>query len=405
MDIVVKRVAIGLASAFLASVGFVLSVFAVVLTPLIPASPVMSPSSQIQRRYSANSPFIHGKPHISRPDSGISNSVESDIASQTTSNTSLSSPSTSAVDPPHLRLRRQSSSDASLRAQRYAYRQSTPPQQRSPVQRLESLPTSLDHLSPNASSSTGIHVPDTHEVYVESPRIISAPASPPVLPTASSPPAPFLVAPPPARSPVLSTSSPVQASPASADCDHVVHFTKPQNSHSFRIPSLKRRNKISRPTTCPDPEFIPKPEQELTVLRSSSRSSLKSFCPGKMRERRTLRKSLSTEEYKSSKTKCDHYDDNTKAESTHTLKPSAPFKLSRARTQPYEAPYFFPTPGSPDAVNYIRKAREEKTALRTPRHFPSLPVQQRQKEEEISKRAPVQRGTASAPPIQVHFVT
>jgi hypothetical protein len=29
------------------------------------------------------------------------------------------------------------------------------------------------------------------------------------------------------------------------------------------------------------------------------------------------------------------------------------------RTQPYAAPYFFPTPDSPDAVDYVQRAREE----------------------------------------------
>ncbi|KAG1757834.1 hypothetical protein EDB19DRAFT_68599 [Suillus lakei] len=32
---------------------------------------------------------------------------------------------------------------------------------------------------------------------------------------------------------------------------------------------------------------------------------------------------------------------------------------SPLRTQPYAAPYFFPTPGSPDAIDYVMKTREE----------------------------------------------
>ncbi|KAF7965041.1 hypothetical protein HWV62_841 [Athelia sp. TMB] len=32
-----------------------------------------------------------------------------------------------------------------------------------------------------------------------------------------------------------------------------------------------------------------------------------------------------------------------------------------ARTQPYAAPYYFPPPGSPEAVDYVRRAREERS--------------------------------------------
>lgn len=40
---------------------------------------------------------------------------------------------------------------------------------------------------------------------------------------------------------------------------------------------------------------------------------------------------------------------------------SPPPPPQRTRTQPYEAPYFFPAPGSPEAVDYVRRIREEKS--------------------------------------------
>ena len=35
------------------------------------------------------------------------------------------------------------------------------------------------------------------------------------------------------------------------------------------------------------------------------------------------------------------------------------------RTRPYEAPYFFPTPGSPEAIGYVEKVREERRSVVT----------------------------------------
>lgn len=36
-----------------------------------------------------------------------------------------------------------------------------------------------------------------------------------------------------------------------------------------------------------------------------------------------------------------------------------------SRTRPYEAPYFFPTPGSPEAIGYVEKVREERRSALT----------------------------------------
>lgn len=55
---------------------------------------------------------------------------------------------------------------------------------------------------------------------------------------------------------------------------------------------------------------------------------------------------------------------------SHNLCPKAAIRASRAkslerpsapvaRTNPYEAPYFFPAPGSPEAVGYVDRARED----------------------------------------------
>ena len=42
--------------------------------------------------------------------------------------------------------------------------------------------------------------------------------------------------------------------------------------------------------------------------------------------------------------------------------PLAPARQGPVRTRPYEAPYFFPTPGSPEAVGYADRVREERRA-------------------------------------------
>ncbi|KAI0078869.1 hypothetical protein K474DRAFT_1659793 [Panus rudis PR-1116 ss-1] len=42
----------------------------------------------------------------------------------------------------------------------------------------------------------------------------------------------------------------------------------------------------------------------------------------------------------------------------------------RRRTDPYQAPYFFPSPASPDAIDYVQKVRAERIA-RTPAGSPS----------------------------------
>ena len=44
-----------------------------------------------------------------------------------------------------------------------------------------------------------------------------------------------------------------------------------------------------------------------------------------------------------------------------------PARQGPVRTRPYEAPYFFPTPGSPEAIGYVDRVREERrTALLQP---------------------------------------
>lgn len=40
--------------------------------------------------------------------------------------------------------------------------------------------------------------------------------------------------------------------------------------------------------------------------------------------------------------------------------PLTPARQGPVRTRPYEAPYFFPTPGSPEAIGYVDRVREER---------------------------------------------
>jgi len=45
--------------------------------------------------------------------------------------------------------------------------------------------------------------------------------------------------------------------------------------------------------------------------------------------------------------------------------PPTPARQGPVRTRPYEAPYFFPTPGSLEAIGYVEKVREERRSALT----------------------------------------
>lgn len=47
-------------------------------------------------------------------------------------------------------------------------------------------------------------------------------------------------------------------------------------------------------------------------------------------------------------------------EPINTHLPLTPARLGPGRTRPYEAPYFFPTPGSPEAIGYVERVREDR---------------------------------------------
>lgn len=43
--------------------------------------------------------------------------------------------------------------------------------------------------------------------------------------------------------------------------------------------------------------------------------------------------------------------------------PPTPARQGPVRTRPYEAPYFFPSPGSPEAIGYVDRVREERRSV------------------------------------------
>ena len=43
--------------------------------------------------------------------------------------------------------------------------------------------------------------------------------------------------------------------------------------------------------------------------------------------------------------------------------PLTPARQAPVRTRPYEAPYFFPTPGSPESIGYVERVREERRSV------------------------------------------
>ncbi|KIM88984.1 hypothetical protein PILCRDRAFT_813984 [Piloderma croceum F 1598] len=414
-----KGVAVGVAGAFFASVGFLLSVFAVVINPLLPARPVKHPPLETQQRFITHSPFMHGKPNAPRPDSGISSKLESDLASQTTSNTSLSSQCTSASRPPHVHTHSRSHSAGSAvhpQQQRYAHGHNTPLPRQSRDQMLPPPPIAQDYFSHDASWSPGVHVPVMHEVRAQPRRaqttssISSSPSPPP--PQLIKPPAAPPVASSAAPTSIPSISAPMRAPPRSSSHDQPVDSPALRKSHSFRILSIKRsftglKNKASRSFTCPDPAFLQVPSPTPDLPRRSSAPSLKALCLKKREERLSRKASTITSEHKPPKSTSRRHKDRTNTD----IPPMPPLPVHlqppRSRTHPYEAPYFFPPPGSPDAIDYIRRAREEQTTTRpSVRHSTYVPLvqQQRAEENDWSRRLlRSDRGLASAPPTQVHF--
>lgn len=415
-----KGVAVGVAGAFFASVGFLLSVFAVVINPLLRTAPVKHPlDTPSQQRFITHSPFIYGKPNAPRPDSEISSKLESESASQTTSNTSLSSQCTSTSGPPHVHTHSRShSSDSAVppQQQRYAHGHTPLPRQ-SRDQRLPPLPVAQDYFSQDASWSAGVDVPIMHEVRAQprrsalahTPSSISSSPSPHQL---IKPPA----APPVARSvaptPIPSISAPMRAPPRSSSHDQPVDSPALRKSHSFRIPSIKRsltglKKKASRSFTCPEPAFHQVPSPTPDLPRRSSTPSLRNLCL-KKREERLSRKASTLSEHKPPKSTSRCHKERTDTDTPPMPPLPAHLQLPRARTHPYEAPYFFPPPGSPDAADYIRRAREEQTTTRpSVRHSTYAPLIQQQRAEENKRSRRLlrsDRGLASAPPTQIHFV-
>jgi hypothetical protein len=279
-------------------------------------------------------------------------------------------------------------------------------------------------------------VPVMHEVRAQPRRsasaqtpssISSSPSSPP--PQLIKPPAAPPVASSAAPTSITSISAPMRAPPRSSSHDQPVDPPALRKSHSFRILSIKRsftglKNKASRSFTNPDPASLQVASPTPDLPRRSSTPSLKALCHKKREERLSRKASTMSEHKRESLIDLllgEHYltmgtapksTPRRHKDRTNTDIPPIPplpvhLQLPRARTHPYEAPYFFPPPGSPDAVDYIRRAREEQTITRpSVRHSTYVPLvqQQRTEENERSRRLlRSDRGLASAPHTQVHF--
>lgn len=253
------------------------------------------------------------------------------------------------------------------------------PLKRSPMQRSIPSPTStaIDYFSPEAPSATPTATSTRTRV---NPRRL---ASDPVILTSAPTHAPI---------PIQSTASApiVEHANGEAFADGTDEgletfttspFTSPQvpayspssnpKRHSFRFSHLKRPQSATSP-------------REKSFCRSVTSPDILSpqACCSKAGEK-ILRKSTSSPDTRIGNSKSRWKSTRQKAKncSPSPLKislPCPPSSLSspplpppRSRTQPYEAPYFFPTPGSPEAVDYVRRMREEKSGrpLSVPSHL------------------------------------
>ena len=80
--------------------------------------------------------------------------------------------------------------------------------------------------------------------------------------------------------------------------------------------------------------------------------------------------------------------------------PLTPARQGPVRTRPYEAPYFFPTPGSLEAVGYVEKVREERRSafVHPDAMFPRSKKDLKRSESTIS--SPEKDGAAGIPKLR-----
>ena len=78
--------------------------------------------------------------------------------------------------------------------------------------------------------------------------------------------------------------------------------------------------------------------------------------------------------------------------------PPTPARQGPVRTRPYEAPYFFPTPGSPEAIGYMDKVREERRSVFV---YPDAMLVRNKKDMKRSSTVSLEKdGTAGTPKLR-----
>lgn len=138
------------------------------------------------------------------------------------------------------------------------------------------------------------------------------------------------------------------ASPASSS---LLESTKSNTIHSNMVDGA-----VPQSHARADSPASPMPATELSIQRSNRSEVLEAH---KVFKRHTLSFSPSFNVYRtivSPKQRSTHLKGRSSTGSfSYSLKnPNPPL-----RTQPYAAPYFFPAPGTPEAIDYVTKTREE----------------------------------------------
>ncbi|KAF7967132.1 hypothetical protein HWV62_35732 [Athelia sp. TMB] len=373
------------ASVVFAYVGFMLSLFSVVLAPLLPraiaaSDPGRLPTAAPHRRASVQSTTDSAESYASQS--------SSDASASTTSKPSAATP-TSPTRPPRPSSQRVSSLPAIPDAGGSDYFSHSPWVEVDPANTLNTRPAEpTSSPAPLAAAPPPAPAPPP-----AAPRLVSAVTfPPPVSATAStsttaSAPGPAPPAKPPLLRPATIAGAPLRAerskSPGGA---FRLPLRRSWIAHRSASETGAEKAKDARAAK-EDREEGEGKGKARAVTDPELRRPVSMRCFSKdAADERALRKSSSTPDGGLvAKWKVHRHRKAAPAPSALPSAPSSPssappaerqhctckFPLCPhhhhaprsppARTQPYAAPYYFPPPGSPEAVDYVRRAREERS--------------------------------------------
>ncbi|KII93987.1 hypothetical protein PLICRDRAFT_36206 [Plicaturopsis crispa FD-325 SS-3] len=321
MDVVPRRGVVRALTIVFAISGFVLSLLAVILNPLFKAE--------------ANPPVLRKSPSKQRISSNKRRNEQKERTDEDSHSTTVSSSDSS--------LSRTSVSES---PQSVTVNLPSVPRTPTAFKLQPAPPRRVKVASPVAAlpppyASTSETTMEMHDALVQSPTGITSISSHPEREPSTQI----------QSTEVMSTHS--KRSPSSAH-PHLLH-------HACSV--IKKPTPVRSNTS---------PEAGLTRRSSTLMSTIKPPCPKRVLERK-LRKSrsVSTGELTQTQRRRSFTAPPPVPERPKTASSALPADVPAPagpplRTNPYDAPYFFPHPGSPEAANYVRQAREERAMRANP---------------------------------------